>query len=63
MEVPHYRIALELGEFLDWNLACLLAGNLVVNLIGGKHGVGPEVGFNGVGQSLLGMDEACTGGL
>ena len=59
----HNRIALELGEFLDCNLAYLLAGSVVVNLIGAKHGVGPEIGFNVVRPSILGMDEACAGGL
>ena len=63
VEVPHNRIALDLGEFLDWKLAFLLAGSVVVNLIGGKHGFGPEIGFDGVGPYLLGMDEACVGGL
>ena len=54
--MPHNRIALELGEFLDWNLACLLAGGLVVKLFCGKHGVGPEIVFDGVGSSILGVD-------
>ena len=52
-----------LSTFLDWNLACILVGSVVANLIGGKHGVGPVIGFDGVGPSLLGMDEACAGGL
>ena len=63
VEVPHNRIALELGELLDWNLACILDGSVVVNLIDIKHGVGPEIGLDGVGPSLLGMDKASAGGL
>ena len=34
-----------------------------MNLIDGTHGVGREIGFDGVGTYLLGMDEACAGGL
>ena len=63
MEEPHNCIALELGEFLDWNIACLLGRSVAVSLIGGKNGVGPEIGFDGVGPSRIFMYEACAGGL
>ena len=32
-----------------------------MNLFGGVHGVGPEIGFDGAGPYLLGMDEAYVG--